>query len=72
MIDINVVRITLYMKVILQLHSGFLSLLPEKALNETVCPQSVKMETMNSGKECVFAFKRKASNIAWPRKLQTT
>lgn len=44
----------------------------EKALNETVCPQSVKMETMNSGKECVFAFKRKASNIAWPRKLRTT
>ncbi|CAG2232863.1 RIN2_3 [Mytilus edulis] len=38
----------------------------ETKLNDSHCPQDVKTEIMLKNQDCVFAYKRLASNIAWP------
>jgi len=39
-------------------------------LNDSECPQVLKAEMMSHNKECVFAYKRIAANIAWPLSMK--
>ncbi|XP_060062844.1 uncharacterized protein LOC132543369 [Ylistrum balloti] len=42
----------------------------ERRLQDAEIPQDLKTELMNNKKNCVFAYKRTAANIAWPMSLQ--
>ncbi|KAK3595982.1 hypothetical protein CHS0354_032496 [Potamilus streckersoni] len=42
----------------------------EKRLTDAECPQALKAQKMAEGKECVFAYKRTAANIAWPKSVK--
>ncbi|XP_021359984.1 uncharacterized protein LOC110454668 isoform X2 [Mizuhopecten yessoensis] len=42
----------------------------ERRLQDVEIPQDLKTEHQNSKKNCVFAYKRTAANIAWPMSLQ--
>ena len=42
----------------------------ECKLTDSECPQARKAEMMSNKKDCVFAYKRTAANIAWPKSLK--
>jgi len=39
-------------------------------LMDMECPQGLKVERLSRNKECIFAYKRNAANIAWPMSVQ--
>ncbi|XP_060570576.1 uncharacterized protein LOC132728894 isoform X3 [Ruditapes philippinarum] len=42
----------------------------EHKLMDMECPQSLKADRLLHKKECIFAYKRNAANIAWPKSVQ--
>ncbi|XP_052273588.1 uncharacterized protein LOC127873694 isoform X4 [Dreissena polymorpha] len=42
----------------------------EHKLMDMECPQSLKAKRLAHNKECIFAYKRNAANIAWPKSVQ--
>ncbi|XP_053399353.1 uncharacterized protein LOC128557001 isoform X3 [Mercenaria mercenaria] len=42
----------------------------EHKLMDMECPQSLKADRLSHKKECIFAYKRNAANIAWPKSVQ--
>lgn len=42
----------------------------ECKLADTECPQARKAEMLSNKKDCVFAYKRTAATIAWPKSLK--
>lgn len=38
-------------------------------LMDMECPQSLKADRQAHKKECIFAYKRNAANIAWPKSV---
>ncbi|KAL4238463.1 E3 ubiquitin protein ligase rin2 [Mactra antiquata] len=42
----------------------------EHKLMDMECPQSLKADRLLHRKDCIFAYKRNAANIAWPKSVQ--
>ena len=55
------------MIIVLKCKIYFVLFFSEHKLMDLECPQSLKADRQAHKKECIFAYKRNAANIAWPK-----